>query len=106
MDNNRFSVLKLENDVLEYSHLKKKFNFYDNKLKKSCFRRKHFENKKSFYYKKYISKLSYLEKNYRSINIYTDYHRQLENNFNNDHVPIATIIEPTAPIANHLFWDD
>ena len=75
MDNDqRFSVLKLENDVLEYVSYKEKYLHYQEKSNKSCFRSEHYKKKKDFWYKKYIYKMSYLEKNYRSIHNYTDYH--------------------------------
>jgi len=79
MSSNRFSIVILEKDVLEYHNYKLKYNkYYD------LFMNANYENKESlrikrdYWYNKYINKMQYLEKNYRKTNIYTDYHRELE----------------------------
>ncbi len=85
---NRFSLLQLEKDVLKYVEYRKKYKYFDNKYK-------YFDNKLSdsgsqeekamnkenrdYWYNKYIKKMAYIERSYRRTNVYTAYHRQLEN---------------------------
>ena len=105
-DNNRFSILKLEKDVLEYHQYKIKFNEYNNKLKSSCLYYSHYNRKKDFYYNKYINKMKYLENNYRLIHNYTQFHRQLENNYYDDIPVVATAIPSAPPAIAPVFYDD
>ena len=80
MNEDRFSVLLLEKDVLEYVENKKKFKEYELKTRiwyRCCFRTKD-ANKKSGYYLKYIQSMRNLERKYRHVNVYTQYHKQLE----------------------------
>jgi hypothetical protein len=57
------------------------------------------------FYTKYIAKMRYLETHYRTNNIYTDYHRLLENQpiqqAQVEHAEqiIATLVEPPLPSA-------
>jgi len=118
LDNNRFSVLLLEKDVLEYHNAKNKYNEYDEKYHSCSMELKdEYKQKKSYWYKKYISKMKYLEENYRKTNIYTRYHSQLEhgyipqqvNNYDYSRPPLvhaelveATPVLPTAPTCDTL----
>ena len=80
MNEDRFSVLYLEKDVLQYVENKKKFNEYERKTRqwwRGCCRRKD-ANKKARYYLKYIQNMRNLERKYRHVNVYTKYHEQLE----------------------------
>lgn len=82
MSNDRFSVLLLEKDVLEYHNYKLKYNDYEQQLRNCHHRiREDIKTKRDYYYKKYISKMKYLEENYRKTNIYTRYHAQLESGY-------------------------
>lgn len=92
---NRFSVYLLEKDVLEYVNAKNKYNEYDEKYS-ICDSSEKEDNKrrKSFWYKRYISKMKYLEQNYRKTNVYTEYHRQLETPPTQN-----TVLPPNIPIA-------
>ena len=82
MSNDRFSVLLLEKDVMEYHNYKLKYNEYDQQLHNcDVSMRRDIKNKRDQYYKKYISKMKYLEENYRKTNIYTRYHAQLEGGY-------------------------
>ena len=82
MSSDRFSVLLLEKDVLEYHNYKLKYNEYDERLHHCHPRtRDDVKTKRDYYYKKYISKMKYLEENYRKTNIYTRYHAQLESGY-------------------------
>ena len=82
MSSDRFSVLLLEKDVLEYHNYKLKYNEYDERLHHCHPRtRDDVKTKRDYYYKKYISKMKYLEQNYRKTNIYTRYHAQLESGY-------------------------
>ena len=96
MDNkNRFSILQLEKDVLEYIFYKERYQEIENKIK-TCYGyifKKYYTEKKTKYYLLYINKMKYLEENYRKTKIYTDYHRQLEG----PEPVIATAIDPSAP---------
>ena len=99
----RFSIVVLEKDVLEYNYFKTKFKKYEYKLNTFCGKmRKNYNNgRKMFYYNKYIKKMKYLEENYRKTHVYTDYHKQLETPYLNDQTPVvATMIEPSAPYMN------
>ncbi len=104
MDNNRFSILILEKDVLEYNHYKQKFNEFDSKTRsiwcifnKFCNKSK-IQDEKMYWYKKYIGKMKYIEENYRKTNIYTEYHSKLEQL---DTEPVvAIVIEPSCPHFN------
>ena len=63
------------------------------------------EKLKMEFYTKYIAKMRYLETHYRTNNIYTEYHRQLENQpiHHTEAQPaepiIATLVEPPLPSA-------
>ena len=59
---NRFSVYLLEKDVMEYVNAKNNYNKYDEQYS-ICEPTEKEENKrkKSFWYKKYLSKMKYLE---------------------------------------------
>ena len=82
MSSDRFSVLLLEKDVMEYHNYKLKYNEYDQQLHNcDVSMRSDIKNKRDHYYKKYISKMKYLEENYRKTNIYTRYHAQLESGY-------------------------
>ena len=111
-ENNRFSVYLLEKDVLEYVNAKNKYNEYDEKYSVcDSSEKEEYKRRKSFWYKRYIAKLKYLEQNYRKTNVYTEYHRQLENPPTQNpvlppNIPVATAtpvqiqeadIMPTAP---------
>jgi hypothetical protein len=106
-NNNRFSILILEKDVLEYNYYKNKFNEYAEKSKSRWhyFSRSKNEKIKMEFYTKYIAKMRYLETHYRTNNIFTEYHRQLENQpmqqAQVEHAEpiIATLIEPPLPSA-------
>ena len=82
MDNeNRFSVLLLEKDVLEYNHFKAKYEEFDALSKttiRGFFYKNYYKEQKILWYNKYIKKMSYLEKRYRKTNIYTKFHEQIE----------------------------
>ena len=101
MNEDRFSVLHLEKDVLQYVENKKKFNEYELKTRqwyRCCYRRKD-ANKKARYYLKYIQSMRKLEKKYRHVNIYTKYHRELEQCPTIDEsITEATIIPPTTSL--------
>ena len=91
----RFSILQLEKDVLEYILYKEKYQYLETKLR-TCYGnmfKKHYTEKKNKYYLLYINKMKYLEENYRKTKIYTDYHRQLEG----PEPVIATAVDPSAP---------
>ncbi len=106
MDNeDRFSVLLLEKDVLEYNHFKAQYEEYDRlsktKLKGFLFKN-HYKEQKIFWYNKYIKKMSYLESRYRKTNVYTKFHQQLETPYRLDQDPVvATLVEPSAPVMNY-----
>jgi len=100
-DYDRFSVMLLEKDVLEYHYFKKKYNEYDNKTK-SKWRwlwKNHNEKMKIKWYNKYLSKMNFLEKAYRKDNIYTRYHYELEQPSRQNEPVIASVIDsiPSAP---------
>ena len=80
MDENRFSILLLEKDVLQYVKYKNKFNEYEQKCRVwyRCCHRKTDATKKASYYLKYIQSMRKLEQKYRHVNIYTSYHKGLE----------------------------
>lgn len=82
INNNRFSVLLLEKDVLAYVNAKNKYNEYY-EICNTCSPevREQYKEKKNYWYKKYIYKMRYLEENYRKTHIYTQYHSQLENGY-------------------------
>lgn len=91
----RFSILQLEKDVLEYILYKEKYQYLETKLH-TCYGnmfKKYYKEKKNKYYLLYINKMKYLEENYRKTKIYTDYHRQLEG----PEPVIATAVDPSAP---------
>ena len=78
-NNNRFSVMLLEKDVLEYHNYKTKYNEYYEKCANCSFKEKEeLEKKKKYWYNRYIKKMKYLEENYRKTNVYTQYHAQLD----------------------------
>ena len=95
-NNNRFSVMLLEKDVLEYHNFKNKYNeFYELCANCSLKEKEDFEKKKNYWYKRYIGKMKYLEENYRKTNVYTRYHAQLENPPNSVPIPIPmAVAEP------------
>lgn len=95
-NNNRFSVMLLEKDVLEYHNYKTKYNEYYEKCANCSFKEKEeLEKKKKYWYNRYIKKMKYLEENYRKTNVYTQYHAQLENPRNSVPVPIPmAVAEP------------
>ena len=101
MTENRFSVLLLEKDVLEYIHCREKYQQHEGKefSLMHYFRRTYHHEKKIEWYGKYIKKMHYLEKNYRKTNVFTSYHEQLEgpNHVSAPPTVFATLIEPTAP---------
>lgn len=103
-DENRFSVLNLEKDVLEYNFYKKKYNEYEKKVNSVWyyFSKKRNEEEKIKWYKKYIGKMNYLEKNYRKNKIYTQFHAEIEQPYLRDEPVIATVVNlpPTAPNNN------
>jgi hypothetical protein len=110
-DSNRFSILILEKDVLEYNHFKNKFYEYDSNLKK-CHRflfRKYDQNLKMKFYEKYINKLKFLEKNYRKTQIYTKYHEDIEYPHNRikpvNAYPVHSLPIPSAPILPSIKED-
>jgi len=82
INNNRFSVLLLEKDVLAYVNAKNKYNEYY-EICNTCSPeiRQQYKDKKDYWYKKYIYKMRYLEENYRKTHIHTQYHSQLENGY-------------------------
>lgn len=99
-NNNRFSVLILERDVLDYHNYKLKYNQFYQQCKnfystggRDKSELEKLETTRDYWYKKYISKMGYLEKTYRRTNIYTQYHDQLENGYVRN--PISRDI-PTA----------
>ena len=106
MSNDRFSVMILEQDVLEYHNYKQKYNDYYEQHKNASFENKaELKEKRDYWYNKYINKMRYLEKNYRKTTIYTDYHRKLENKlrprrhtFNNN--PMHGQLPPLASAPN------
>ena len=102
---NRFSLLQLEKDVLKYIEYRKKYQYFDNKLSEISSQEEKAMNKENrdYWYNKYISKMAYLERSYRRTNVYTNYHRQLENqyqNYNNlPEVPTHNPLPTAPPIA-------
>ena len=94
---NRFSLLQLEKDILKYVEYRKKYQYFDNKLSEISSQEEKAMNKENreYWYNKYIKKMAYLEQSYRKTNIYTNYHRQLETPYYN---------LPQAPFhnASHL----
>lgn len=102
MDNsNRFSVMILEKDVLEYNHFKSKYNEFEELLKtnfRGFFFKNYYQNQKMLWYNKYIKKMSFLEKHYRTTHVYTGYHKQLEDPYLQDQdTVVAVLVEPSAP---------
>lgn len=96
--NNRFSVMLLEKDVLEYHNYKNKYNEFYEKCQLCSFEQKEdFEKKKNYWYKRYIKKMRYLEENYRKTHIYTKYHAQLENPQNS--VPMSIPMAVAEPVV-------
>ena len=81
MSNDRFSVMLLEQDVLEYHKNKTKYNEYYELHKNAPIgnEKEELKEKRDYWYNKYMKKMRYLEQNYRKTTIYTDYHRKLEN---------------------------
>ena len=98
MSDERFSIMNLEKDVLEYHNYKKKYNEYYEKHKDADFSTKdNLKIKRDYWYKLYINKMRYLERNYRKTNIYTDYHKKLERQQRRN-----TFDSPVSPSAPHL----
>ncbi len=81
-DENRFSIVLLEKDILEYREFKNKYNIYEKKMRSwlSLIYKSSYEEKRNLYYNKYLKKMRYLERKYRCNNIYTKYHSDLEGN--------------------------
>ncbi len=107
-DADRFSVLNLEKDVLEYTHYKKKFREYEQKVNSRWhyFSKKRNEEEKMKWYNKYISKMNYLEKTYRKNKIYTKYHAELEQPYLREEPVVATVVNnalPTAPSYSNMY---
>jgi hypothetical protein len=101
----RFSVLLLEKDVLEYNLFKSQYEEFE-RLSKTTFRgffyKNYYREQKIFWYNKYIKKMSYLESRYRKTKVYTKYHQQLETPYLLDQDPVvATLVEPSAPVMNY-----
>ena len=111
-DENRFSVLVLERDVLVYRKYKTRYNFYFEKYQRMCNNlreanatlqdKERIRQEMEKWYDLYINKLRYLEKNYRRTNIYTRYHEQLENKNHpqlsiEQNLPTA-IAQPCSPV--------
>ena len=111
MSNDRFSIMILEQDVLEYHDYKTKYNNYY-KLHESALPslgKNQLKETRDYWYTKYINKMRYLERNYRKTTIYTNYHQQLENqergrplrrrrhSFQNDAQPSAPTISRERP---------
>ena len=68
----RFSILQLEKDVLEYILYKEKYQYLETKLH-TCYGnmfKKYYKEKKDRYYLLYINKMKYLEENYNSYYLY------------------------------------
>ena len=111
-DENRFSVLVLERDVLTYRKYKIKYQYFSEKYQKlSSLRETNKEQERERcrqemekWYNLYINKLRYLETNYKKTKIYTKYHDQLENKtvpkselFDPDELP-TVVARPVSPI--------
>ena len=106
MSNDRFSVLLLEKDVMEYHNYKLKYNEYDQQLHNcDVSMRRDIKNKRDQYYKKYISKMKYLEENYRKTNIYTRYHAQLESGYR-PHDPVRPPRSLTPIVSNDVYIEN
>lgn len=111
MSNERFSIMILEQDVLEYHKNKTKYNEYYELHKNALFgeEKEKLKTKRDYWYNKYISKMSYLEKNYRKTNVYTNYHRKLENRqrrYTLENNPVQRSIPPIAsapPLPENSF---
>jgi hypothetical protein len=103
-DENRFSVMLLEKEVLEYNHFKtnyEEFKRLSNTTIKGFLFKNYYKEQKLFWYNKYIKRMSYLETRYRKTNIYTKFHEQIETPYLLSQEPvIATMVEPSAPINN------
>ena len=80
MERDRFSILQLEKDVLEYIESRENYQEHEQKSRSTLhyFQRKFHLQQKKYWYKQYIRNMHFLEKNYRKTNIYTSYHEQLE----------------------------
>ena len=80
MERERFSILQLEKDVLEYIESRENYQEHEQKSRSTLhyFQRKFHIQQKKYWYKQYIQNMHFLEKNYRKTNIYTSYHEQLE----------------------------
>lgn len=108
-DEERFSVLVLERDVMLYRKYKTRYNFYYDKYKRMCYHLReanvNYQEKEKArlemekWYGLYINKLRYLETNYRRTKIYTRYHEQLENNSNNNPTAPRLSVESNLPTA-------
>ena len=115
-DENRFSVLILERDVLTYRKYNIKYQHFSEKYQKlSSLRETNKEQERERcrqemekWYNLYINKMNYLEKNYRKTKIYTKYHAQLENKpapksepFDPDELP-TVVARPVSPIQTAI----
>ena len=111
-DEDRFSVLILERDVLAYRKFKIKYKYYQDKYQRlsssreanSIQEREICRQEMDKWYNLYINKMTYLEKNYRKTKIYTKYHAQLENKpvsrsepFDPDELP-TVVARPVSPV--------
>jgi hypothetical protein len=104
MENNRFSILILEKDVLEYNYYKTKYNEFESITKVrwyNIFNKKQKQEEKMYWYNKYIGKMKYIEENYRKTNIYTQYHSNIENNTSD--TVVATMVEPSCPPYDEMY---
>ena len=90
----RFSIYLLEKDVLEYHEYKKKFNHFDQLIHCSYENKQNHQKERDFWYKKYINKMRYLERNYRKTSIYTSYHAHLEGKKEKSKIVEAKEIKP------------
>lgn len=111
-DENRFSVLVLERDVMMYRKYKNRYNLYYEKYQRmrnnlqeanvTLQEREKVRQEMEKWYGLYISKLRYLETNYRRTNIYTRYHQQLENSSRPNltgEPPLPTAVaQPCSPL--------
>jgi len=98
MTHERFSVLLLEEDVLEYVKYKAKYNKYKMKMDTAFFYKNNYKEKKEKYYLLYIKKMNFIERNYRHVNHYTEFHESIEK-------PVEAYIlkEPSAPLTFHSY---
>tara|TARA_B110000305_G_scaffold106669_2_gene119975 strand:+ start:7749 stop:8045 length:297 start_codon:yes stop_codon:yes gene_type:complete len=94
-DDTRFSVLLLENDIMELRTFREKLNKHANNLNtyKRFFFLNYYKNKHDYYYHMYIKKLHYIERKYRCTHIYTKYHENLEKKYIPEAVEVCNVDE-------------